>query len=187
MLKALFFEAVLADPARAPGTAVHPLPLAVYVADEAHRYITSDRHGEQSFLDVGRAFGAACVLACQSVASLDHALAHGAGTRVQNDAAVAVLWNNTATKLFFRSTDEATAERLERLAPVRGGLVPVTRVRPLSALAPGECYAVLCDGRFERARLEGYGLGRTAAPEPRRPRRRRRARRRPDTLDTQER
>ncbi len=183
VLKSLFFEAVLADPARAPGAAVHPLPLAVFVADEAHRYVSSDRHGEQSFLDIGRAFGAACVLACQSVASIEHALAHGAGTRVQNDAAVAILWNNTATKLFFRSTDDATADRLERLAPVRGGLAPVTRVRPLSALAPGECYAVLADGRFERARLEGYGLGRGAETEAQAPRRQR-ARRRPDTPDT---
>ena len=185
VLKALFFEAVLADPARAPGAATHPLPLAVFVADEAHRFITSDRHGEQSFLDVCRAFGASCILACQSVESIEHALAHGAGTRVQNDAAVAVLWNNTASKLFFRSTDAATAERLERLAPVRGGLAPVTHVRPLSTLAPGECYAVLADGRFERARLEGYGLGRRAAPETPPPQRRRRARRGPDTPDTQ--
>ena len=183
VLKALFFEAVLADPARAPGAAVHPLPLAVFVADEAHRFISSDRtHGEQSFLDISRAFGAACVLACQSIASIEHALAHGAGSHVQNDAAVAILLNNTATKLFFHSTDAATAERLERLAPVRGGLAPVTRVRPLSALAPGECYAVLADGRFERVRLEGYGLARDAAPEARAPRRRP-TRRRPDTPD----
>ena len=32
----------------------------------------------------------------------------------------------------------------------------VTRVRPVSALATGECYAILADGRFERRRLHPF-------------------------------
>ena len=68
-LKAAFFEAVLDDADRARGG--KDLPLVGYVADEFHRFITSDPlHGEQSFLDTCRSFGAFCVLACQSVASL---------------------------------------------------------------------------------------------------------------------
>lgn len=46
-----------------------------YVADECHRSITSGPvHGEQSFLDTRRPFGALRALACQSAASLRHAL-----------------------------------------------------------------------------------------------------------------
>ena len=30
-------------------------------------------------------------------------------------------------------------------------------LRPPSALLPGECYAALADGRFERRRLDPYG------------------------------
>ena len=71
--KSLFFEAVLDNEARrAPDSA---LPLAGYIADEFQRFVTADAvHGEQSFLDVCRAFGAFAVLACQSVASLRYAL-----------------------------------------------------------------------------------------------------------------
>ena len=46
----------------------------------------------------------------------------------------------------------------------------VTRARPLTTLAPGECYALLPDGRFERRRLEPFeacaelAQGRQASP-----------------------
>ena len=67
-LKAAFFEAVLANRRRRQDG--QSMPLVGYVADEFHRFITSDRnHGEQSFLDTCRSFGAFCVLACQSIAS----------------------------------------------------------------------------------------------------------------------
>ena len=154
-LKALFFEAVLDDDARI--RAGPDLPLVGYVADEAHRFLTSDPlHGEQSFLDTCRSFGAMCVLACQSLASIEHALAHRGGTPAQNDSAVSILWNNTASKLVFRSTDPHTAERVSELCPLRPGIAGVTRVRPVSALATGECYAILADGRFERRRLHPF-------------------------------
>ena len=156
-LKAAFFEAVLDDPDRTHRGA--SAPLAGYIADEFHRYATADPiHGEQSFLDTCRSFGVFCLLACQSVASIEHALAHGSATDAANRAAVSILWNNTATKLVFRSTDPHTAERINELCPYRPGLAGVTRVRPVSTLAPGECYAVLADSRFERRQLEPYVL-----------------------------
>ena len=154
-LKAAFFEAVLNDPDRARGGG--DLPLVGYVCDEFHRFVTSDRvHGEQSFLDTCRSFGAFCVLACQSVAGIEHALAGGGGSGARNEAAVSMLLTNTATKLVFRSTDPKTMEPLHALCPHHPGLDAVTRVRPLTTLAPGECYALLADGRFERRRLEPF-------------------------------
>ena len=154
-LKAAFFEAVLHDPDRARGC--EDLPLAGYVADEFHRFVTSDRvHGEQSFLDTCRSFGAFCVLACQSVAGIEHALAEGAGSSTRNEAAVSMLMTNTATKLVFRSTDTKTLQPLHEWCPHHPGLDAVTRVRPPTTLAPGECYALLPDGRFERRRLEPF-------------------------------
>ena len=155
-LKAAFFEAVLHDPDRARGC--DGLPLVGYVADEFHRFVTSDRvHGEQSFLDTCRSFGAFCVLACQSVAGIEHALAEGAGSSTRNEAAVSMLMTNTATKLVFRSTDTKTLQPLHEWCPHHPGLDAVTRVRPPTTLAPGECYALLPDGRFERRRLEPFG------------------------------
>ena len=154
-LKAAFFEAVLDNPDRARGG--KDLPLLGYVADEFHRFITSDPlHGEQSFLDTCRSFGAFCVLASQSVASLDHALAHGGGGYRQDESAVEILWNNTASKIIFRSTDTKTADRVADLCPHRPGLAGVVRVRPVSTLRIGECYAALADGRFERRQLAAY-------------------------------
>ena len=155
---------MLDDPDRARGGA--DLPLVGYVADEFHRFVTSDPlHGEQSFLDTCRSFGAFCLLACQSVASIEHALAHGGGTYEQDQSAIDVLWNNTASKLVFRSTDPKTATRLAELCPHRPGLAGVVEVRPVSTLGAGECYAVLADGRFERRQLEPFALA-PAAPTP---------------------
>ena len=162
-LKALFFESVLDDPDRASGGT--DLPLVGYVADEFHRFVTSDVvHGEQSFLDSCRSYSACCVLACQSVASLEHALAHGGGSAEQNRSAVSVLLSNTATKFFFRNTDPHTAERVGELSPYRPGLAGVVRVRPVSTLAAGEAYIALSDGRFERPQLQPF-VGATPGPE----------------------
>lgn len=152
-LKATFFEAIFNDPDRAGGAA--DLPLVGYVADEFHRFVTSDRvHGEPSFLDACRSYGVFCVLACQSVASLEHTMAHAGGGLTVDRAAVSILWTNTGSKFFFRSTDPMTVDRVEDLCPYRPGLAAVTRVRPLSTLVPGECYASITDGRFERRQLE---------------------------------
>ena len=152
-LKACFFESVLADPDRQRGDA--QLPLILYAADEAHRFVTSDRvHGEASFFDSCRSYGAACIVACQAVASLEHALSHAGGGARRDDAALTMIWTNTATKLIFRTTDPATVSRLAAMAPERRGLTDVVRARPPSTLAVGEAYCVLPDGRFERRQLE---------------------------------
>ena len=172
-LKALFFEAVLSDPDRIRGKP--DLPLVAYVADEFHRFVTSDLvHGEPSYLDCCRSHGGFAVLACQSVSSLEHALSHGAGSDTRNSSAISILWNNTASKLVFRTTDARTAQRVDDLAPYRPGLVGVTRVRPVSTLKPGECYAILADGRFERRQLDAFVVDDAVArprPAPRRQRR----------------
>ena len=153
IVKGLFFEAVFNDADRQRGGAA--TPIAAYVADEFQRFATSDPvHGEQSFLDTCRSYGVACVLACQSVASIEHALSQRGGSEVQDRAAVSIVWNNTGSKLFFRSTDPRTADRVDDACPSWPGLTRVTRVRPLSSLAPGEAYVVLADGRFERRQLE---------------------------------
>ena len=176
-LKASFFEAVLSDPDRIRGGT--DLPLVGYVADECHRFVTSDPvHGEQSFLDTCRSFGGFCVLACQSVSSLTHALAGAGGDRVQNEAAIEVLWNNAASKLVFRTTDERTAQRMDALSPHRPGMAGVVRVRPPASLAPGEAYAVLADGRFERRQLAPFTESSTERAQ-RASKRKRRRRRRP--------
>ena len=134
------------------------MPLVGYVADECHRFVTSDpAHGEQSFLDTCRSFGAFCVLACQSVSSLTHALAGDGGGAARNEAAVSILLNNTGTKLFFRTTDADTKELIAKLCPEPTDGCKVVHLRPPSALLPGECYAALADGRFERRRLDPYG------------------------------
>ena len=148
-LKGTFFEAILASAARRErgGT----MPLVCYIADEFHHFITSDsEHGEQSFLDTCRSFGTACVLATQSDASVKHALAL-AGEPAP-DTAIRILMTNTATKLVFRSTEEGVRKLVDGLCPGNGPY-RVTALRPPSTLRPGECYASLPDGRFERRQL----------------------------------
>ena len=155
-LKATWFESILSSPTRS--RAGHRMPLAAYIADEFHRFITSDKvHGEQSFLDTCRSFGVCCVLACQSVSSMEHALEEGGDSWQKNRAALEILLNNTANKFFFRSTDQALQGYLDRLCPPANGYGPLTRVRPPSTLKPGECYASLSDGRFERRQLLPFG------------------------------
>ena len=83
----------------------------------------------------------------------------GAG-RGRDEAALGVLWTNTAAKLVFRTTDLTTLRRLEGLCPHRPGLVDVVQVRPPSTLGVGECYGALADGRFERRQLEPLVLER---------------------------
>ena len=154
-LKACFFEAVLNSRKRLEQGG--RMPLVGYIADECHRFLTSDpMHGEQSFLDTCRSFGAFCILACQSVSSLEFALAAQGGNETVNSAALAVLLNNTGTKLFFRSTDYSTQTHVGTLCPHPRSGHKVTDVRPPMTLKPGECYAVLVDGRFERRQLEPY-------------------------------
>ena len=155
-LKATWFEAILSSRKRMQHG--NRMPLAAYIADEFHRFITSDKvHGEQSFLDTCRSFGVCCVLACQSVSSMEHALEEEGDSWLKNKAALEIMLNNTANKFFFRSTDQALQAFLDRLCPPAPGFGPLTQVRPPSTLQPGECYASLSDGRFERRQLLPFG------------------------------
>ena len=106
-------------------------------------------------MDTCRSFATCCVLASQSISSQRHALgdANPNGTAVH---AVEMLLANTATKLFFRSTDAGSQQYVRDLCPLTPGRPSVADVRPLSTLRPGECYAVLADGRMERRRLDPY-------------------------------
>ena len=161
-LKATWFEAILSSRKRLQHG--NRMPLAAYIADEFHRFITSDKvHGEQSFLDTCRSFGVCCVLACQSVSSMEHALEEEGDSWQKNKAALEILLNNTASKFFFRSTDQALQAFLDRLCPPAPGFGPLTQVRPPSTLQPGECYASLSDGRFERRQLLPFKSGKSAA------------------------
>ena len=154
-LKASWFEAILYNQKRINDGS--KMPLAAYIADEFHRFITSDKvHGEQSFLDTCRSFGAFCVLACQSMSSMKHALAENSNDSKKNEAALQVLLTNTANKLFFRSTDSPLHDYVSKLCPDIPGFPKVTVVRPLSTLKAGECYASLTDGRFERRQLHEF-------------------------------
>ena len=156
-LKAGFFEAVLAEPARI--RAEPDLPLVGYVADEFHRFVTADAvHGEPSFVDdVHVLTERSCPWGTQSTRSIAHALSLGGAGWDTNEAALDILLANTATKFFFRSTDADTAARVATLAPHRPEFPPATAVRTLASLLPGEAYISLADGRFERRQLEPAG------------------------------
>ena len=75
------------------------------------------------------------------------------GNPDQNESAVSILLNNVGTKIFFRTTDEGTMRRIRPLCPSQPGWPAAVDVRPPSTLAPGQCYAALPDGRFERRQL----------------------------------
>ena len=115
-LKACFFEAIPnSDKRRSAGRTMPPV---AYIADEFHRFVTSDRtHGEQSFLDTCRSFGAFCVLACQTISSLHHALAENGDPSASNGPAVSMVVTDTGTKLIVRSTDPETNAYVAELCP----------------------------------------------------------------------
>ena len=173
-VKGLFFEVVFNDPDRARGAP--DAPLVVYAADEFHRFATTDwATGDPAFVDACRSRSVFCVLACQSLASVEHALSHRGGSDRQDRAGLSVVWNNTGSKYVFRSTDPLTSARVEDACPASPGLARLIALRPLASLAPGECYAALADGRFERRQLDP---ALPAVPERIAPRRRS-SRRRP--------
>ena len=154
--KALFFESILDSAERR--TDGGGMPLTGYIADEFQRFVTADPvHGEQSFLDVCRSFGAFAVLACQSIASLRYALCETEPDRDKRNSAIDIICNNTATKLFFRTTDQETATRVRGVSPILSDGLSLIDSRPLSTLRLGECYASFPDGRFERLQMDEYG------------------------------
>ena len=156
--KALYFEAILADEDRTrEGTKMR---LVGYIADEFQRFVTADRmHGEQSFLDTCRSFGAFAVLATQSMAGLEYALCDLEADGPKRASALKIMLNNTGTKIFFRSTDLDTAHLVWSICPEGRDGRKVVGLRPLSTLSVGECYAALPDGRFERVQLSPSKFG----------------------------
>ena len=152
-LKARFFASVLkSESRRKPG---HKEPLVAYVADEFHRFVTSDvSHGEQSFLDTCRSFGVFCVLASQSRSSISYALRQLGADHGTVEDAISILSNNTGNKLFFRTTDLPTMDWAGRLTPSMPSGQSAATLRPLSSLQRGECFAVLVNGTAKRAQLD---------------------------------
>jgi hypothetical protein len=122
-----------------------------YICDEFQRFVTADPDsGEQSFLDRCRAHRVSCILATQSLASIKYALHDIPGA----DAAVDVMLNNTANKIYFRNTDVATASTMHALFPEPPiGDKSITRVRPPSTLGTGEAYYLLSNGAWGRRQL----------------------------------
>jgi hypothetical protein len=120
----------------------------VYIVDEAHRFITAgESDGEQSLLDRCRAYRTIVVLATQSIASMQVKLDEGLGFA---GAALQVMLNNCGNSLYFRSTDIATQDNVQARipqCPVQGR-PHVIRVRPLTSLAPGSCYALRANGKW---------------------------------------
>lgn len=144
-LKAKFFEAVFARDNLAR-------PVA-YVCDEAQRFITQDAEsGEQNFLDRCRAYRAICVLASQSLASIEHEL----GSDNAACTAMDIISANTPTKLVMRTTDTRTIDWLRTILPPPQTEGPhVVDVRRPSQLRVGEAYSIFADGGWglHRARL----------------------------------
>ena len=123
-----------------------------YVCDEFQRFITSDpESGEQSFLDRCRAHRVICVLATQSVASIEYAI----GNDRRSNSAISVILNNTAGKIFMRNTDPSTMGAMRNLLPAAPlGSPHVTEVRPATTLKPGEAYYLLADGKWGRKQIQ---------------------------------
>jgi hypothetical protein len=142
-LKTLFFQAVFTrqDKER---------PVA-YVCDEFHRFVTCDAEsGEQNLLDRCRAYRCVCILGTQSVESIRYALSG----QTSPEAAIGVMLNNIACKLFLRNSDPRTAGLLQTLLPrPPDGGPHIVEVRPLTTLRPGEVYYLHADGRWGRSQV----------------------------------
>jgi hypothetical protein len=119
-----------------------------YVVDEAHRFISAgEKDGEQSLLDRCRAYRTGVVLATQSLAALAYKLD---ASPLSGKNCLQIIVNNCGNALYFRTTDIHTQENVEQRIP--GPPVPnrphVVKVRPLSSLSVGQCYALRCDGTW---------------------------------------
>ena len=152
-LKTCFFEAVLDAPERdSEGDTV---PLCGYVSRDFERYLSAV---DRRFLDSGRRAGAFAVLASRSVSAIEHALRDVPG----GEGFIAHVWSGVGTKVLMRSTDPRTTAIARGLPPYPPGHPHLLDVRPLSGLAPDECYVSGPDGRFERRRLAPWTEERSA-------------------------
>ena len=119
-----------------------------YVVDEAHRFLTAgEKDGEQSLLDRCRAYRTGVVLATQSLASLAYKL-EGSSPTGRNSLQIIV--NNCGNALYFRTSDTQTQDQLQQRIPEPpvAGRPHVVKVRPLTSLGVGQCYALRCDGTW---------------------------------------
>jgi hypothetical protein len=119
-----------------------------YVVDEAHRFLTGGtKDGEQSLLDRCRAYRTGVVLATQSIASMAYRLDQcpGGGRN-----ALQMLLNNCGNAMYFRTPDIQTQENLQQRipGPPMPGRPHVIKVRPLTSLGVGNCYALRCNGSW---------------------------------------
>lgn len=159
-LKAKFFEFAFERPNK-----VRPF---FYVVDEAHRFLTAGaQDGEQSLLDRCRAYRTGVVLATQSIASMMQRLEQSAGG---SKSALHMILNNCGNALYFRTPDIQTQDNLQQRIP--GPPVPdrphVIKVRPLTSLGVGNCYALRCNGSwglFQVHLPSGYAQS-ASRPEP---------------------
>ncbi len=118
-----------------------------YVVDEAHRFLTSGaQDGEQSLLDRCRAYRTGVVLATQSIASMAYRLEQTPSGK----NGLQMLLNNCGNAMYFRTPDIRTQETLEQRipGPPVQGRPHVIRVRPLTSLGVGNCYALRCNGSW---------------------------------------
>jgi hypothetical protein len=124
-----------------------------YVADEFQRFITADRDtGEQSFMDRCRAYRVNCLLATQSLASIEHALIQSGESSPR--LAVDIIVANSPTKIVYRSIDLSTQNSLkEWIPPAPDGRRHVVDVRPPAQLATGNAY-YLFNGSWGMYRYE---------------------------------
>ena len=155
-----------------------------YVVDEAHRFLSAGvQDGEQSLLDRCRAYRTGVVLATQSIASMAYRLEQcPAGGK----NALQMILNNCGNAMYFRTADIQTQENLEQRIPQAPvpGRPHVLKVRPLTSLGVGTCYAMRCNGSWglfrvqkvaEKVTLSGCaGAERSSGARP--------AGRRPETL-----
>ncbi len=138
-LKRIFFASCFQRASKFRGVA--------YVCDEFHQFASADEiAGEERFLDRCRAYRVSCILATQSIQSIERELmremspAHAA-------AATLVILGNCATKFVFRATDSDSAHYLRSMIAAPSFEGPhVLDIRPLTSLAPGCAYALLCNG-----------------------------------------
>jgi hypothetical protein len=125
----------------------------LYVADEAQAVL--DPEIEPVFAALSRGYRGALLLATQSTAALAAALRSADHTgRGGSDDTLTALLNNLGTKMFGRSSDLATIDRVRALIPAApGGRPHVLSVRPLSALSTGQAYVVRSDGGWACGQL----------------------------------
>ncbi|HTZ90710.1 MAG TPA: hypothetical protein VMA71_10220 [Alloacidobacterium sp.] len=119
-----------------------------YIVDEAHRFITAgESDGEQSLLDRCRAYRTFVVLSTQSIASL---MVRLEGNAILGTSALQVMLNNCGNALYFRSSDIATQQNVQARIPECPvlGRPHVVKVRPLTSLGTGSCYAMRANGTW---------------------------------------